>query len=166
MENNNNFEKTIYGVTFNDKEVYDVVNNILYKTNFDGVYEKSENALKTIFVYELRKGFEKCQKDGYDCREISDNIIDDITEEKALGYWINFRNAFVRDGKPDYPDIFSKADSGLNELYVSIIPKYDPDFGDEKLCRECGHPYVKHFDSWEDYYPCGCKYCSCKKFVE
>lgn len=35
----------------------------------------------------------------------------------------------------------------------------------EKVC-ECGHTYEKHFDSYDDNYPVGCKYCDCVNFVE
>ena len=35
---------------------------------------------------------------------------------------------------------------------------YDPKFGDEKLCM-CGHPYYRHFDTYEEMSPVGCKYC-------
>jgi len=35
---------------------------------------------------------------------------------------------------------------------------YDPAFGDNKLC-ECGHTYYRHFDTYEDMAPVGCKYC-------
>ena len=141
---NNNFEKTIYGVSFNNEEVCDVVNNILHKTNFTGVYEKAESALKTMFVYELKKAFEKCQNDGYDCREISDNIIDDITEEKALGYWMNVRNAFVRDEKPDYTEIFGKQ-----------FLKIDKWFPSSKTCSKCGNVKEKLKLS-ERSYKCEC----------
>jgi len=46
------------------------------------------------------------------------------------------------------------------------IPKerlYDPNFGDDKVCQ-CGHPYYRHFDTYEEMYPCGCKYCECGTF--
>lgn len=43
--------------------------------------------------------------------------------------------------------------------------KYNPKYGDNRLCV-CGHEYYRHFDSWEDMYPCGCKYCSCGHFRE
>lgn len=35
---------------------------------------------------------------------------------------------------------------------------YDKDFGDNRDC-ECGHPYYRHFDTYEDMSPVGCKYC-------
>jgi hypothetical protein len=43
--------------------------------------------------------------------------------------------------------------------------QYDPHFGDEKNC-ECGHPYHRHFDSYEQMRPVGCKYCDCFVFQE
>jgi len=35
---------------------------------------------------------------------------------------------------------------------------YDKDFGDDRDCK-CGHPYYRHFDTYEDMAPVGCKYC-------
>jgi len=46
---------------------------------------------------------------------------------------------------------------------VVIDRKYNPNYGDDKIC-ECGHTYYRHFDSYEDMYACGCKYCSCYTF--
>ena len=42
---------------------------------------------------------------------------------------------------------------------------YDPEFGDDRVCV-CGHPYHRHFDSYEDMEPVGCKYCDCETFKE
>lgn len=41
---------------------------------------------------------------------------------------------------------------------------YDRNFGDEATCK-CGHPYCKHFDTYDDMAPVGCKYCECEEFV-
>jgi len=43
--------------------------------------------------------------------------------------------------------------------------RYDPNFGDDRVCQ-CGHPYCRHFDSYEEMEPVGCKYCPCERFVE
>lgn len=57
-----------------------------------------------------------------------------------------------------------------NQSYV-LYPgeiSYDPSFGDDKKC-ECGHPYYRHFDTYEDMAPVGCKYCQidqCSGFKE
>lgn len=49
---------------------------------------------------------------------------------------------------------------------MTIFKKiYNPNYGDDRIC-ECGHPYYRHFDSWEDMEPIGCKYCPCGTFVE
>jgi len=42
---------------------------------------------------------------------------------------------------------------------------YNPNYGDDRIC-ECGDPYDRHFDSYEDIYPIGCKYCDCVEFKE
>lgn len=51
-------------------------------------------------------------------------------------------------------------------LEVQVIEyHYNPNYGDDRICV-CGDSYYRHFDSWEDMYPCGCKYCECVEFVE
>jgi hypothetical protein len=40
---------------------------------------------------------------------------------------------------------------------------YNPKYGDDRIC-ECSHPYYRHFDSYEDMHPVGCKYCECYTF--
>ena len=42
---------------------------------------------------------------------------------------------------------------------------YDSEFGDERIC-ECGHPYYRHFDTYDHMAPVGCKYCDCREFKE
>jgi len=46
---------------------------------------------------------------------------------------------------------------------IIINKAYNPKYGDDKICK-CGHPYYRHFDSYEDMYDCGCKYCKCDNF--
>lgn len=53
----------------------------------------------------------------------------------------------------------------LEYEYKEIIRKYNPKYGDDRVCI-CGHTYYRHFDSWEDMADCGCKYCGCNNFVE
>ena len=58
----------------------------------------------------------------------------------------------------------------LEKPYLKKIKKivthlYNPDYGDDRVC-ECGHPYYRHFDTYEDMYACGCKYCDCYTFKE
>jgi len=42
---------------------------------------------------------------------------------------------------------------------------YNPKYGNHRVC-ECGHPYYRHFDTYDQMYPCGCKYCGCGEFKE
>lgn len=46
---------------------------------------------------------------------------------------------------------------------IGVLKEYNPDYGDDRLC-ECGHPYYRHFDSYEGMAPVGCKYCGCDEF--
>lgn len=41
-----------------------------------------------------------------------------------------------------------------------VSSSYDPDFGDGKECA-CGHTYERHFDTYDNMAPVGCKYCDC-----
>lgn len=43
--------------------------------------------------------------------------------------------------------------------------KYNPNYGDNRVCK-CGHNYERHFDSYENMDPVGCKYCRCFEFIE
>jgi hypothetical protein len=45
--------------------------------------------------------------------------------------------------------------------------KYDAQFGDERECARvgCHHPYYRHFDTYEQMRPVGCKYCLCDEFL-
>lgn len=47
---------------------------------------------------------------------------------------------------------------------VRMERAYNPDYDEDAEC-ECGHPYYRHFDSYEDMDPCGCKYCRCSTFI-
>lgn len=48
---------------------------------------------------------------------------------------------------------------------VHPVPLYDPEFGDDRKCK-CSHIYYRHFDTYEDMEPVGCKYCLCGLFNE
>lgn len=44
------------------------------------------------------------------------------------------------------------------------VRSINPDYVPAGLCV-CGHPYNRHFDSYDDDAPVGCKYCYCDEFV-
>jgi hypothetical protein len=45
------------------------------------------------------------------------------------------------------------------------VKRYNPRYGDDRVC-DCGHQYRRHFDTYEDMRPVGCKYCDCYTFSE
>lgn len=53
----------------------------------------------------------------------------------------------------------------LEVTRIIVEKQYNPKYGDNRVCV-CGHTYYHHFDSYEEMYPCGCKYCGCHEFVE
>lgn len=53
----------------------------------------------------------------------------------------------------------------FQEFTLNKEIKYNPNYGDDRTCK-CGHVYYRHFDTYEEMYACGCKYCQCDGFVE
>ena len=51
------------------------------------------------------------------------------------------------------------------EAKIVHIRKWNPNYQQDKLCQ-CGHTYDRHFDSYADMQPIGCKYCECYVFME
>lgn len=54
----------------------------------------------------------------------------------------------------------------LEEIDAHVPDAYDRNYGDDKRCANCGHAYYRHFDTYDDMEPVGCKYCNCWKFVK
>jgi hypothetical protein len=42
---------------------------------------------------------------------------------------------------------------------------WNPSYDQEAICV-CGHPYYRHFDSYDHMYNIGCKYCECGSFTK
>lgn len=53
----------------------------------------------------------------------------------------------------------------IKKEVVKVIWQYNPLYGDDRICI-CGHPYYRHFDTYDDMFACGCKYCNCDHFEE
>jgi hypothetical protein len=53
----------------------------------------------------------------------------------------------------------------IEKTETVITYLYNPKYGDDRIC-ECGHPYHRHFDSYENMETVGCKYCECHFFKE
>ena len=71
---------------------------------------------------------------------------------------ITFRKRFKIREDQDPQDIGKMYIETMGFEVVEAVILYDPTFGDDVLC-ECGHPYYRHFDSYEEMSPVGCKYC-------
>lgn len=53
----------------------------------------------------------------------------------------------------------------IEKKYVRLW-KREHDQDAECADQECGHPYRRHFDTYEFMLPVGCKYCPCFTFKE
>ncbi|AXH49265.1 hypothetical protein HWB76_gp137 [Streptomyces phage Blueeyedbeauty] len=51
----------------------------------------------------------------------------------------------------------------VEQLETEIARVWDENRDQDELCK-CSHPYHRHFDSYEDMHPIGCKYCECDTF--
>lgn len=51
----------------------------------------------------------------------------------------------------------------IETITINVNKEYNPNYGDDIEC-ECGHPYYRHFDTYENMEACGCKYCTCYYF--
>jgi hypothetical protein len=49
-------------------------------------------------------------------------------------------------------------------LESKISRAWNPNHDQKAVC-ECGHPYHRHFDGYEDMASVGCKYCECYTFT-
>ena len=95
-------------------------------------------------------------EDGYDFEGFEEETLNDCT----CNDWPQAQN---NSNQPRRMEGMEKP--YLIEISETVIEKYNPNYGDLKICK-CGHNYYRHFDSYNDMYPCGCKYCECYKFIE
>ena len=99
--------------------------------------------------YELTDNFWWC--------EIPDPVVNEqlVTVED---FWGKEHKARLVS-KPDEPYLVYE--------YVEkhVEKRYNPNYGDDRMCV-CGHPYYRHFDSYDHMEAVGCKYCGCQKFIE
>lgn len=51
----------------------------------------------------------------------------------------------------------------IEKQVTTTIREYNPHYGDDERCK-CQHTYYRHFDSYDNMYPTGCKYCNCYTF--
>jgi len=86
-----------------------------------------------------------------------ENNILHFSQEISLANYLNGIKPMMKESSAEPPYII--------QTKVIEVLKYNPNYGDHRVCK-CGHPYYRHFDSYEDNAPVGCKYCSCYTFAE
>lgn len=88
------------------------------------------------------------------------------TKFEVVGSGQNYEEVRVSVGNGGHPDAAQPIIANWTEDGVpyGLVP-YDPNFGDDKECI-CGHPYYRHFDTYDNMSPVGCKYCygQCDQF--
>lgn len=67
----------------------------------------------------------------------------------------NYQSSDVRELRK-IGDIVSQLENEINR-------QWNPERDQKAKCK-CSHIYERHFDSWEDMRPVGCKYCECGEF--
>jgi hypothetical protein len=120
--------------------------------------EKLEILVKLGMSYEDATKFcGEIAEDGFEAGQL--NMHEGIIGEDGFYFdnWFNdkIKNVIKEDKNKPYFTI----------IKVETELKYNPDFGDDRIC-ECGHTYYRHFDSYEHMDACGCKYCECYIFKE
>jgi len=85
----------------------------------------------------------------------------------GTGYYnLEFVNGVKIEGHAlDLKEVSQKDQPYLIDLEEIGNRCYNPEYGDSRIC-ECGHTYYRHFDTYENMSPCGCKYCGCHTFKE
>lgn len=94
-------------------------------------------------------------------REIAEAIVRDVEGRKGLGDEWGSVDADVREEILEtWTSIVEQTTDGYAD---NDRPKWDENHDENETCK-CGHPYYRHFDTYEDMYPIGCKYCNCYEF--
>lgn len=93
--------------------------------------------------------------------EIVEKIEMDIAGRKGIGDEWGCVDSDIREEiKASWASIIEEVMGGYAE---NGRPKYDDSRDENETCK-CGHEYYRHFDTYEDMYPIGCKYCDCDVF--
>lgn len=94
-------------------------------------------------------------------RQIAEAIETDIQLRRGIGdEWGNIDEVVRESILITWASI---AEEILGSYASNGRPKFDPNHDENETCK-CGHPYHGHFDTYDDMYPTGCKYCDCDVF--
>jgi len=107
---------------------------------------------ETFTIDDLKKAF----TDGelYDACELE---FDTEGFDTAFEAWLS--NVFFKEDEPSGEPPY------IRSVHLVKQSKYNPNYGDDRECV-CDHPYYRHFDTYDDMFNCGCKYCDCPGFKE
>lgn len=94
---------------------------------------------------------------NYDKKFYFNVLIDDKAGFNPITEWETIYWYFSSQDNQPYIKTFKSK--------LKVIEEYNPNYGDDKECI-CGHPYYRHFDTYENMSPIGCKYCHCYQFVD
>lgn len=103
--------------------------------------------------------------DERDTLEVIDFYNGKLVIEVGTDYSESYYPSFIDYYQPENMSVNNIDDRPyIEEKVVTVIKKYNPNYGDDKICT-CGHEYCRHFDSYDNMEPIGCKYCFCDTFT-
>jgi hypothetical protein len=108
------------------------------------------------------------------CKILEGMYLLDFHEQEGFAdkvyMWCHIARDTCKNKHEDWQAEFLEAEKAVLDAMKAPSEKdcslfYDPEFGDDRIC-ECDHSYYRHFDSYDNMRPVGCKYCQCYKFKE
>lgn len=73
-------------------------------------------------------------------------------------------NAFINSHKHLVENNKNPPEPYFTEYRFTENRRWNSEYDQDAIC-ECGHPYYRHFDTYEDMSDVGCKYCECHTFI-
>lgn len=98
--------------------------------------------------------------------DIPDDVVVDEFSVKDIFYKIVNSYIAMFDGMGNQSTVPSPNALYLLDVKPLLIvnSSYNPEYTGVTQCL-CGHEYYRHFDTYEDMEPVGCKYCECGTFT-
>ena len=163
--------------------VYNMANELLkYRTRVDSSFKKKREALDMLHDF-IVNHFGEEEDNKYPRPKTRGELVDllkagktcEVASQAAstttimVNGWLDYADFTVEPSPNIGWSLFvPNADKGEQpyiQVLKQVVCKYNPNYGDDRICK-CGHPYHRHFDSYDDMSASCCKYCGCYKFVE
>lgn len=115
----------------------------------------------------IKKIARKVAKDAYHEIEYSENVKEHFWgEDTVIDFAVKVAERIINIEGFDITT--SNKEPYIERIVISALHTmvYNPNYGDDKPCGNCGHTYDRHFDSHDDMEAVGCKYCECYEFVD